>query len=315
MAHEQQTPAGKSGVIGIIGRPSAGKSSMVNRICGAKVAITSPFPQTTRTQIRGIFTEKRGQLMFLDTPGYHLSDKKLNHSYQQVVTEALPECDALLYVRDLTRPGGPEEDAILQLVRSSGLPWVAAMNKIDALLIDGVMGSESLEQYTAAAEQLPQEHPPFAVVETSAENGIGYERLLDALFEISPEGPPMYPAEFYTDQEPTFRIAEIIREKAICRTKQEVPHAMYVDIADAEYNEPKNTLTVRAFLIVERITQKAIVVGAGGKKIKAIRLSALRELNQLFDYKIKLDLRVKVQPKWRHRDAVIRKITHAGQSS
>lgn len=140
MATEQQTPAGenspravKSGVIGIIGRPSAGKSSLVNRICGYKVSIVSPYPQTTRTRIRGIYTEPRGQLLFLDTPGYHLSEKKLNQGYQEVVTESLPECDALLYIRDVTRPAGDEEAAILALVQNSGLPWVAALNKVDAL--------------------------------------------------------------------------------------------------------------------------------------------------------------------------------------
>ena len=315
MASEQQTPKKKSGVIGIIGRPSAGKSSLLNRICGAKVAITSSHPQTTRTRVRGIFTEKRGQLLFLDTPGFHVSEKKLNLEYQQVVRDSLKECDGLLYVRDLTRSGGEEEGAILSMIEASGIPWVAALNKMDTLHDEnGMMNPDCLEILTEAAEMLPKAHHPHAVVETSAETGLGYERLLDALFAISPEGEAMYPPEYYTDQEPQFRISEIIREKAISRSKQEVPHSLYVDIADAEFDEEKNTLYVRAFLIVERVTQKAIMVGAAGQKIKAIRLSALRELNQLFDYKIKLDLRVKVQRNWRKKDPIIRKITRSGYS-
>lgn len=324
MATEQQTPAaGKSGVIGIIGRPSAGKSSLVNRICGARVAITSPYPQTTRTRIRGIFTEPRGQLMFLDTPGYHLSDKKLNQSYQDVVTDALPECDALLYVRDVTRYSGSEEQAILRLIAASGRPWAAALNKVDALtgeMADGgrnALKAGSVERERWADFGLADLNDadtavPAAVVAVSAETGDGMDALLQALFELAPCGEPMYPEEFYTDQDPQFRIAEIIRGQAIKRTTQEVPHAIYVDIADAEYDAASETLRVRAFLIVERDSQKGIVVGKGGEKIKAIRLGALRQLKELFSYRIKLDLRVKVQPKWRQREGTIRKITRAG---
>ncbi|MFW6362306.1 MAG: GTPase Era [Spirochaeta sp.] len=352
MASEQQTPitpnsssTKKSGVIGIIGRPSAGKSSLVNRICGAKVSIVSPYPQTTRTRIRGIYSEDRGQLLFLDTPGYHLSDKKLNQEYQEVVTAALPDCDALLYVRDVTRYSGTEEEAILDIVRKSGLPWIAALNKIDAVNDAGdsakpprvsgrkpkmdspevhaakVAAAKAAAEAAAAAPtpppaelgwEDPAEHPPAAVVAVSAETGAGMKDLLAALFDVSAAGEPMYPEEYYTDQDPQFRIAEIIREQAIRRTEQEVPHAIYVDIADAEYDAQAEKLNVRAFLVVERESQKGIVVGKGGEKIKAIRLASLRQLNQLFSYRIKLDLRVKVQPKWRQREATIRRITRSG---
>lgn len=324
MASEQQTPTGKSGVIGVIGRPSAGKSTLINRICGAKVSITSPYPQTTRTRIRGIFTEDRGQLMFLDTPGYHNSEKKLNIGYQNVVTESLPECDAIMYLRDSTRIAGSEEQAILDLISRSKLPWIAVCNKIDALgtstggrLEAGAQAVGSLDPGPIEAGDwskwgLPEDHPPLAAVAISAETGAGMDDLLKILFELAPEGPQMYPEEYYTDQDPQFRIAEIIREQAIKRTEQEIPHAIYVEIADAEYNAEKETLSVRAFLIVERDSQKGIVVGKGGEKIKAIRMSALRQLKDLFSYRIKLDLRVKVQPKWRQREGTIRKITRSG---
>ena len=283
----------------IIGRPSVGKSTLLNKMCGEKVAIVSKVPQTTRNAIRGIVNREEGQLIFVDTPGRHSSEKKMNKKLMEVSTRALTESDLVLYVLDAVRAPGAEEEEIAALLAPLAEKTVIAVNKMDANGAD----------FNRAKEFLAQRMPSLAserIFAVSAETGSGIDDLLRALFALAHEGQPLYGDEYYTDQDTGFRIAEIIREQAINRLRQELPHSLYVDIADMEFKDEK--LWVRSFIIVERESQKGMVVGKGGEMIKAIRLAALKELKKIFDWKIDLDLRVKTGKDWRHNDHTLRKI-------
>jgi GTP-binding protein Era len=279
----------KAAFVAIIGRPSAGKSTLVNKICGGKVSIVSAVPQTTRDAIRGILTREQGQLVFVDTPGRHKSEKKFNIKLSEISAKAIEDSDLVLYVLDSTRPPGPEEIEIATLLAPHSGRTIAAINKIDDKNADPVRTLEFISQYLCGLSSVP--------LQVSARTGEGLEPLLEALYAMAPEGEAFYGAEYYTDQEVDFRIAEIIREKAINRLREEIPHALRVEIADTRFDgeaeSGRGKLWVRAFIIVERESQKGIVVGKGGLMIRAIRLSALKELDRIFDWKIELDLRVK----------------------
>ena len=291
----------KSAFIAIIGRPSAGKSTLLNALCGEKVSITADVPQTTRNKIRGIITNEKGQLVFIDTPGYHHSEKKFNQYLKEVVYSSLEESDMLLYVVDATRPPGTEEKEIIELLnQQKEKPVLLAINKVDL----------KQDYLTEIKGLLTVNVHPDALMETSALKNQGVDELRDRLFELAPEGELMYPEDFYTDQEPEFRIAEIIREKAISQVSDELPHALYVEISDMEMKNEGKELWVRAFLTVESESQVGIVVGKQGKRIKWIRIAALKEFRKIFPYKVRLDLRVKVNPRWRRKDYLLKGMFH-----
>ena len=254
----------KAAFVALVGRPSVGKSTLINRMCGGKVAIVSSVPQTTRNAIRGIVNREQGQLVFVDTPGRHKSEKKFNKKLTEVSTRAVAESDLVLYLLDASRPPGPEEDEITEMLVPLAERTVAAVNKTD----------DSRADFERARNFLSQRIPALRCFPVSAKNNEGIDELLGALYAMAPEGEAFYGKEYYTDQESAFRIAEIIREQAINRLHQELPHSLYVDIADSEFRA--NRLWVRAFIIVERESQKGMVVGKEGKMIKAIRLAALK---------------------------------------
>jgi len=284
----------------IIGRPSVGKSTLLNKMCGGKVAIVSKVPQTTRNAIRGIVNREQGQLIFIDTPGRHNSQKKINKKLMEVSERALGESDLVLYVIDALRAPGHEEDEITALLAPLAEKTIIAVNKMDAPGADFNRAHEYIALKFSAIKD--------RCFEVSANTGQGVDALIAALFALAPEGQPLYGDEYYTDQETGFRIAEIIREQAINRLRQELPHSLYVDIADMELKNEK--LWVRAFIVVERESQKGMVVGKGGEMIKAIRLASLKNLKQIFDWKIDLDLRVKTGKDWRHNDYTLKKILY-----
>lgn len=285
----------KCALVVIVGRPSAGKSTFLNDACQENVSIVSPIPQTTRNAIRGIVNTSLGQLVFVDTPGYHKSEKKLNLILQQTAKDQLEGADAVLYLMDSTRESGEEEALIADLVRPYAQKTVVAINKRD------LPKSNALSCRTFIGQKLP-ELPAGRIFEISAKTDAGVEDLLRALYQIAPAQPNLYPEGFYTDQEVEFRIAEVIRGEAINRLQQEIPHALYVDIADAEFKNDGKKLWVRAFLCVERESQKGIVIGKGASMIKTIRAESLKKLREIFEYKIDLDLQVKVDKNWRQKD-------------
>ncbi|MCL1836412.1 MAG: GTPase Era [Treponema sp.] len=294
----------KAAFVAVIGRPSVGKSTLVNGICGEKVSIVSAVPQTTRNAIRGIVNREQGQLVFIDTPGRYKSAKKTNKKLLDISAGAIEDADLILYVLDASRAAGAEDEETAALLAPHAHRAVAAINKID--MVENAACDPALEFLSRSLPALPS----VRIFPVSAKKNEGIDALLAALYDLAPEGEPFYGADYYTDQEVDFRIAEIIREQAINRLRQELPHALRVEIADAQFTEtapsaqegapdgnapdvPEGKLWVRAFIVVERESQKGIVVGKGGAMIKAIRLAALKELRKIFDWQIELDLRVK----------------------
>ncbi|MDR0376731.1 MAG: GTPase Era [Spirochaetaceae bacterium] len=291
----------KSAFVAVVGRPSVGKSTLVNAFCGAKVAIVSPVPQTTRNAVRGIVNRPEGQLIFVDTPGQHISERKLNKRLMEVAGRAVGEAELILYVLDVSRKPGPEEEAVAERLAGCTERMVAAVNKMDAPEAE----IEAVREFLDARFPGLDASRRFPV---SALKHEGVDPLLARLFNMAPSGPPLYPEDYYTDQDLNFRIAEIIREKAVNRLRQELPHSLYVEVADAELKDGDARLWVRAFIITERESQKGMVVGKGGAMIKAIRQAAQKDLNRILDWKVELDLRVKTAHDWRHNDAVLKRL-------
>jgi GTP-binding protein Era len=305
----------KAAFVAVVGRPSAGKSTLVNAVCGQNVAIVSASPQTTRNAVRGIVTRERGQLVFVDTPGRHVSEKKFNKKLLEASDRSLRDADLVLYVLDVSRAPGEEEAAVADALAPRAATLAAALNKTDAARGDIEAAAAFLR------EKIPL-LPPQRIFRVSALKAEGIDPLLASLFDMAPAGEPFYPADLYTDQDIDFRIAEIIRGETINRLRQELPHAVYVEIADREFRprapsgravppgagEGRQRLWVRAFIICERESQKGMIVGKGGKLIKAIGEASRRELNRIFDWKIELDLRVKTGKDWRHNDLILKKL-------
>ena len=287
----------KSAFVAIIGSPSVGKSTLLNALCGAKVSIVSSVPQTTRNAIRGIITRPEGQLIFVDTPGYHISDKKLNLRLREVVLKSLSEVDLILYLIDATREPGKEEEAIAELLSKDIHRIVVAINKIDDPEARPLLIEEFIIPRLRGAKR----------VSISAVEKTNLESLIEVLFSLAPEGPFWYPEDIYTDQEPVFRIGELVREKAILNTYQELPHAIAVEYRESS-KRADGVLFARFDILVERDSQKAIVIGRQGSIIKRIREEAEADLKELFDYPIKLQLQVRVDPDWRRSDSALSRI-------
>jgi len=290
-----------TGVVTIIGRPSAGKSTFLNTACQEDVSIVSPIPQTTRNAIKGIVNTSFGQLIFIDTPGYHDSDKKLNLKLRNVTENQIDGVDGVLYIIDSTRTTGEEEIHTANLIKGLQDKTVIAINKTD------LPASKPLPIRQFIAENLPQ-IPAERIFEISAEKDIGINDVLKALYSITPEGQPIYDEELATDQDLSFRVCEVIRGEAINRLQDEIPHALYVEVADVEHRNEGKKLWIRAFLCVERDSQKGIVIGKGASKIKEIRMAAIKKLSQIYIQKIDLYLHVKVDKNWRQKDYTLNRL-------
>ena len=297
----EETQELRTAMVTIVGRPSAGKSTFLNTACQEEVSIVSPIPQTTRNAIKGIVNTSYGQLIFIDTPGYHDSDKKLNLRLRNVTESQLDDIDCVLYIIDSTREPGEEEVHTAELLKKLQAKTVVAINKTDS------NQSKPAVIRKFVSEQLP-EIPADRIYEMSAEKDIGINEVLKALYSISPVGAPIYDEEVYTDQDLTFRICEVIRGEAINRLEQEIPHAVYVEVADVEHRNEGKKLWIRAFLCVERESQKGIVIGKGASMIKQIRMASIRKLSEIYIQKIDLDLQVKVDKNWRQRDYTLNKL-------
>ena len=302
LVQENQNPEViKTAVVAIIGRPSAGKSTFLNTACQEPVSIVSPIPQTTRNAIKGIVNTSYGQLIFIDTPGYHTSAKKLNLRLKNVTETQLEDIDCVLYVIDSTRIPGEEESHTAELLKNIQEKVVVAINKTDL----PTSKTAPIRQFIATnLSNIPNER----IFEMSAEKDIGINEVLKGLYDISPEGEPMYDEELYTDQDLSFRVCEIIRGEAINRLQDEIPHAVYVEVADVEHRNEGKKLWIRAFLCVERESQKGIVIGKGASKIKEIRMAAIAKLSEIYVQKIDLDLQVKVNKNWRQKDITLNRI-------
>lgn len=288
-------------MVAIVGRPSSGKSTFLNTASGEKVSIVSPVPQTTRNAVRGIVNTSYGQLVFIDTPGYHNSDKKLNLKLKAIAEEQLGDADLILYLIDSSRAPGEEESLIADLVSTFKDKTVIGINKID-------LPESRPKAVRAFLERFFPKFPPERIVEISAEKDTNINDILFQLYSLAPEAEPLYPEEFYTDQEVDFRIAEIIRENAMNSLFEEIPHSIYVEISDMEWKKPGKELWVRAFLVVEKESQKGMVIGKGASMIKHIRIESIKQIRRIFDYRVDLDLQVKVNKNWRQKDVVLQKL-------
>ena len=292
------------GVVSIIGRPSSGKSTFLNHVAGGKVSIVSKMPQTTLSAIRGIVTTPQGQIIFIDTPGYNISTSNFNLKLQEIAVQSLNDADIVLYIIDVTRSFGDEEEAIIKILQKVSKPIVIAFNKIDDKNANRSLSFISLQRFfpelCSVASTLKIGEP--TLFDISAKTGEGTDGLIQTLLANLPESPLLYPPEFYTDQDVSFRIEEIVREQIILNTKDEVPHATYVRIDDMKMQKNGKRLNVTASLYADRESQKAILIGKDASVIKKIRINAEKELFKLFPYFISLELKVKVDKNWRARE-------------
>jgi GTP-binding protein Era len=278
-----------SGFVSILGRPNAGKSTLLNALVGAKLAIVTATPQTTRTLIQGVLNLDGAQIVFLDTPGIHKPDSPFNRRMMESVRIALQERDLLVFVTDALKPFGPGDREAMELVRAARTPVLLALNKIDRLKDKGLL-LPLIEQYQSLygfADYLP----------VSALTGEGLDELRQAMVSRLPEGPAYFPPDHLTDQPERFLAAELIREKLMLETREEVPHALAVLIE--RWAETPQLTRISATIYVEREGQKAIVIGAGGSRLKSIGTAARREIEALLGRQIFLELFVKIRPHWR----------------
>jgi GTPase len=296
----------KSGFVSLIGRPNAGKSALLNALVGQKVAIVADKPQTTRTAIQGVVTLPEAQIVFVDTPGIHKANSQLNKRLMDTVRNSLEERDLLLFVADAARKFGDDDRRAIDMSRRTETPIVLVLNKVD-LLKDKAALLPLIEEYRAAYQ--------FAdYVPVSAIKKVGLDELRRVILERLPEGPAYFPDDHVTDQPERFLAAELIREKVLLATRQEVPHSVAV-MVDKWEETPKIT-RIYATIRVERDGQKAIVIGTGGAMLKQIGTLARHEMEKLFGIKIYLDLHVRVEPDWREKRAFLNSLdwrTMAGE--
>jgi len=276
-------------LVAILGRPNAGKSTLLNALMGTKLAIVASKPQTTRTAIQGVLTLPEAQIVFIDTPGIHKSSTPLNKRMMDSVRAAADAPDVVLFVIDSLARFSEDDAQAVDLARKAGAPVLAVLNKIDWL--------EEKPKLLALIERYRALHDFAAYIPISARAGQGLEELRKEIVARLPEGPALYPADYLTDQPERFLAAEVIREKVLHHTRQEVPHAVAVMIESWE-DTPK-MLRIAATIYVERPGQKAILIGAGGAALKKIGTLARQELERSLGRKIFLQTLVKVRAGWR----------------
>jgi GTPase len=285
----------RSGFVALAGRPNVGKSTLVNRIVGGKVAIVSDKPQTTRREIRGIATGPDWQLVLVDLPGVQRPRDALTERMQRRVESVLSDSDAVLFVLNGEQQIGPGDRFIASAIETAGIPAVTALNKVDRL--DRPRTVVALD----AAARLGVNGEIFPI---SARSGAGVEPLVEQLVSLLPEGPFLYPPDEQSDQREEVRLAELVREQVLLRTREELPHAVEVEIDELEERED-GLLVVRARVWAETESQKGILVGAGGRMVKAIGTAARSEIEQLLGRRVHLDLHVRVRKGWRRDDALL----------
>ena len=277
-------------MIALVGRPNAGKSTLLNRILGQKVSIVSAKPQTTRNRIVGILNDPRGQIAFLDTPGIHRPLHKLNVRMMDHVRTAFGEADVIALIVDSREPFGKGDQYVIDMLREAETPKFAILNKIDTIKKNNLL-------------PLMQQYGSFTlfdeIIPISAAKGEGVDHLVDVLFERMPAGEPIYPVEDFTTQPERFYAAEIVREKVLVHTSDELPYTTAVAVERFEEDESKNLIKIYATIVVERETQKPIVIGKGGERIKQIGTEARLDLEAFLGAKVFLDLHVGVHERWR----------------
>ncbi|MBC7253472.1 MAG: GTPase Era [Actinobacteria bacterium] len=289
----------RSGFVGIIGRPNVGKSTLLNNLVHRKLAIISEKPQTTRNKIRCILTRDDAQIIFVDTPGLHKPRNALGERLNKTVRETLSEVDVVVFMLDGTQTIGKGDLFIAGELSGLQTPVVAVLNKIDKLV------PEQVEAQLAVAENLGK----FVdVIPLSAKTGENVHALIEKIVELLPEGPKYYPDDMITDQPVTFIAAELIREKVLQLTREEVPHSVAVVVEEMGKREDADIVDIQAVIYVERDSQKGIIIGKGGRMLKEIGSRARREIEPLLGEKVFLQLQVKVEKDWSKRPQLVRRM-------
>ena len=279
----------KSGFVGIIGKPNAGKSTLMNFVVGEKIAITTRKPQTTRNRIMGIKNAEAGQFIFLDTPGIHKAKTPLNRQMVSAAMSVFSDVNMLLLIADAETPVNESDDLILKSLRNTNLPVVLVINKID--LIDR-------EKLLILIDTIRHLHAFKEIVPICALKGFNVDRLLDIIWNILPEGPQYFPDDMITDRSERFLAAEIIREKITILTHKEVPYSTAVIVESFKENETKGLIHIQAVINVEKDSQKGIIIGKRGGMLKKIGTAARLEMERFFGTRIYLELFVRVQKDW-----------------
>jgi GTP-binding protein Era len=280
--------------VALVGRPNAGKSTLLNALVGAKVSIVTSVPQTTRNRILGIAHRPDGQVIFMDTPGIHKPLSRLNEQMMSFVRQALEERDLAVLIVDASTRFGKGDEFAVQLLKQYAPKTILALNKIDII---------KKPQLLPLMDRYAKLHDFEEIIPISALRGEGLSDLMAAIVGRLPEGPQYFPPDVYTDQPERFLAAEIVREKVITHTQQELPYVTAVLIE--EFEESENLTRIHAKILVERDTQRPIILGKGGQRIKQIGTEARLELEKLFPPKVFLELFVKVKPHWRDNRAIV----------
>ena len=285
------TKSFKSGFVAIVGRPNVGKSTFMNYVLGQKIAMMSDKAQTTRNKIQGVYTKDNAQIVFLDTPGIHKPKHELGEFMVKSAYSALKEVDAVLFMVNVSEKRGPGDDFIIEKLKGIKTPIFLVLNKIDLVTPEVLL--ERVESYKDALD--------FAgVFPISVLQGNNVNELMEALIEALPEGPQYYPADQITDHPEYFVVSELIREKILQLTQEEIPHSVAVTV-DKMQKDEFDKVHVYANIIVERKSQKGIIIGKGGRLLKEIGTRARRDIQQLLGNKVYLELWVKVEKDWRKR--------------
>ncbi|WP_026893671.1 GTPase Era [Clostridiisalibacter paucivorans] len=289
----------KSGFVTIVGRPNVGKSTLINKIIGEKIAIMSNKPQTTRNKIQCVYTEDDFQIVFLDTPGIHKPKNKLGKYMTNVAWDALKEVDVIIFMTDEDSSVGKGDDYIINQLAHINTPKVLVLNKIDRLKKDKIVDIvKQFEAYNVFDNIVP----------ISSLNGKNINNLIEVLKEIIPEGPQYFPKDMITDQPERLIIGEIIREKALHYLDQEIPHGIAVDINKIEKRKDGEIIDILATIYCERDSHKGIIIGKNGRKLKGIGKSARIDIERLLGSKIYLDLWVKVSKNWRDKENIVKRM-------
>lgn len=287
----------KSGFISIIGRPNVGKSTFLNHVVGQKIAIMSDKPQTTRNRVQGVVTTEDSQLVYIDTPGIHKPKHRLGDFMVKVARNTLNEVDVIMFMVNAEQKIGPGDRFIIEMLQNTKTPVFLIINKIDLVHPDDLL--ETIISYQS-------EYDFAEIVPISALNGNNMERLLETLKTYLPEGPKYYPDDQVTDHPERFIIAEFIREKVLHLTREEIPHSVAVIIEQIKREEDRNMINVMATIVVDRDSQKGIVIGKRGALLKEIGTKARRDIEMLLGSKVFLELWVKVQKDWRNKPGQLR---------
>ena len=293
----------RSGFVALAGRPNAGKSTLINSLIGEKVAIVSSKPQTTRSEIRGIYTDENCQIIFTDTPGIHKPKFRLESRMNKEAADVIRGVDLIYLVMDASVPYAKGDEFVLNMVKNTGLPVFLILNKMDKMKPEKIV--KVIQQW--------QERYDFAeYFPLSAKFGRSFEDLIKTTSKYLPEGDLLYPAEMTSDGAENFRIAELIREKILTQTEDEVPHAAAVLIENKEFKKDK--VYIQAMILVERDSQKGIMIGKQGQMLKKIGSLAREDIEKLLGKKVFLELFVRVESEWRSRDARITEYGYGGAS-